>query len=61
MKVILGLDMAVPISPWRFSGGSRYLIIQESGLKDHDDCGFWGLRPLGLVLNPNPIGPSTQI
>ena len=25
--------------------GSRYLVIKELGLKDHDDSGFWGLSP----------------
>ena len=25
--------------------GSRYLIIKELGLKDHDYDGFWGLSP----------------
>ena len=25
--------------------GSRYLIIKELGLKDHDDYGFGGLSP----------------
>ena len=25
--------------------GSRYLIIKELGLKDHDYYGFWGLSP----------------
>ena len=25
--------------------GSRYLIIKELGLKDHDYSGFWGLSP----------------
>ena len=28
-----------------FPRGSRYLIIKELGLKDHDYCGFWGLSP----------------
>ena len=26
-------------------GGSRYLIIKELGLQDHDYYGFWGLSP----------------
>ena len=25
--------------------GSRYLILKELGLKDHDCYGFWGLSP----------------
>ena len=25
--------------------GSRYLIIKDVGLKDHDYCGFCGLSP----------------
>ena len=25
-------------------GGSRYLIIKELGLEDHDYYGFWGLN-----------------
>ena len=25
--------------------GSRYLVIKELGLKDHDNYGFWGLSP----------------
>ena len=28
--------------------GSRYLIIKELGLKDHDDYGFWG--PKSLII-----------
>ena len=26
--------------------GSRYLIVEELGLKDHDSYGFWGHRNL---------------
>ena len=25
--------------------GSGYFVIKESGLKDHDPYGFWGLSP----------------
>ena len=29
----------------RIPEGSRYLIIKELELKDHDYYGFWGLSP----------------
>ena len=34
--------------------GSRFLIIKESGLKDHDYYGFWGLSPFNNLVS----GPS---
>ena len=38
-------QMQCTYQPVMQTRGSRYLIIQELGLKDHDYYGFWGLSP----------------
>ena len=36
--------------------GSRYLILRDLGLKDHDYDGFWDLIPQGLHVST--LGPN---
>ena len=38
-------DMMEPSPEQSYPRGSRYFMIKEFGLKDHDSYGFWGLSP----------------
>ena len=40
--------------------GSRYQVIKEFGLKDHDYYGFWGLIPDNLVSGPSGMKPEKE-
>ena len=38
-----------------FSGGSKYLVVKELGLKDHINNGFWD-RSLEIIRYLDPLG-----